>query len=184
MAQATTPATTTTSVTSLTSATPTVSNSTVAVPPPPRLDVWAAYPEPIKSYSSAQIAILNNLVFRLSNAANQMTKGKYNFQSLRDRNFKVDPSEFTGPTKFLMGFFAKVFKLLLNNGIAFATQPIDSQLLARSITALMNSPELMGLANVNMTGPVANQQAGNSNIYQTIHDTLQQLQPTVPTRPA
>lgn len=184
MAQATTPATTTTSVTTPTSATPTVSNNAATVQPPPRLDVWAAYPEPIKSYSSAQIAILNNLVFRLSNAANQMTSGKYNFQSLRDRSFQVDPSEFTGPTKFLMGFFVKVFKLLLNSGVPFPNQPIDPKQLSNSITALTNSQELSSLANVNMAGPVANQQPGNSNIYQTIHDTLQQLQPTVPTRQA
>lgn len=175
---------TTTSVTTPTSATPTVSNNTTTVAPPPRLDVWGAYPEPIKSYSSYQIGILNNLISRLSNATNQMTKGKYHFQSLRDRNFQVDPSEFTGPTKFLMGFFVKVYKLLLNSGVAFPSQPIDPKQLSSAVTTLSNSPELNGLANVNMTGPVANQQPGNSNIYQTIRDTLQQLQPTVPTRQA
>ena len=168
-------------VTTTTATTPTTSGSTTIVAPPPQLDVWSAYPQPCKSYSSAQLSILNNLVTRLSYAINQLTNGKYNFQKLRDASFQFDPSEFSDAgTKNLMLFFAKVFKFLLNNGIAFATQPIDPKQLSNLIASLMNAPELAALSQVNPTGQVANQAPGNNNMFQTIRNTLQLLQPTVP----
>ena len=173
---ATAPAPTTTT----TPTTPTTSGSTTMVAPPPQLDVWTAYPEPCKSYTSAQLAILNNLVTRLSLAINQLTNGKYNFQKLRDASFHFDASEFSDAgTKNLMLIFGKVFKFLLNNGQAFHTQPIDPKLLTNNITSLMNAPELAALSQVNPTGQVANQAPGNNNLYQTIRNTLQALQPTV-----
>jgi hypothetical protein len=164
--------------------TPTTSGNTAIVAPPPQLDVWAAYPDPIKSYSPAQVAILNSLVYRLSNAVNQSTKGKYNFQKLKDTSFKFDPSEFSDTsTKNLMLFFGKVFKFLLNNGVAFQTQPIDPKKLGGMISSLMNAPELANLSKVNPSGPVANQAPGNSNLFTTLRNILQSLQPTAVSRP-
>jgi hypothetical protein len=170
-------------VTTTTTTTPTTSGSTAIVAPPPQLDIWTAYPEPCKSYSSAQLVILNNLVTRLSFAVNQLTNGKYNFQKLRDASFQFDASEFADAgTKNLMLFFGKVFKFLLNNGHAFQTQPINPKQLSNIITALGNAPELMALSQVNPTGQVANQAPGNSTMYQTLRNTLQALQPTVAAR--
>ena len=166
-------------VTTVTPTTPTTSGSTAIVAPPPQLDVWAAYPEPCKSYSTAQLPILNNLVTRLSYAVNQLTNGKYNFQKLRDASFQFDASEFSDAgTKNLMLVFGKVYKFLLNSGISFPTQPIDPKLLSSRIDSVMNAPELMALSQVNQTGQVANQAPGNNNMYQTIRNTLQALQPT------
>ncbi len=174
------PATTTTNP----STTPTTSGNTTIVAPPPQLDVWAAYPEPIKSYDQRQVQILNSLVSRLSNAVNQLTKGKYNFQKLRDSSFKFDPSEFSDAgTKNLMLFFGKVFKFLLNNGVAFQTRPMDPKQLSGIINSLMNAPELAALSKVNPTGPVANQEAGNNNLFTTLRNILQSLQPTTVPRP-
>ena len=167
-------------VTTVTPTTPTTSGSTAIVAPPPQLDVWAAYPEPCKSYSTAQLPILNNLVTRLSYAVNQLTNGKYNFQKLRDASFQFDASEFSDAgTKNLMLFFGKVYKFLLNGGVAFPTQPIDPKLLSNRVASLMNAPELAALSQVNQTGQVANQAPGNNNMFQTIRNTLQALQPTV-----
>jgi hypothetical protein len=173
---ATAPAPTTTTTTT----TPTVSGSTTMVAPPPQLDVWTAYPDPCKSYTSAQLPIINNLITRLSMAVNQLTNGKYNFQKLRDASFNFDASEFSDAgTKNLMLFFGKVFKFLLNNGHAFPTQPIDPKQLTGIIASLTNAPELAALSQVNPTGQVANQAPGNNNLYQTLRNTLQALQPTV-----
>lgn len=175
------PATSTTTTNPTT--TPTSSANTTIVSPPTQLDVWAAYPLSCKSYNSYQLRIINNLITRLSLIVNQLTNGKYNFQKLRDLGFKFDPSEFADPnTKNLMLFFGKVFKFLLNNGIAFQTQPINSQLLNNIVASLMNAPELSNLSQSNQNAPVANQMAGNNNLFQTIRNTLQLLQPTAPTK--
>jgi hypothetical protein len=170
-------------VTTVTPTTPTTSGSTTTVAPPPQLDIWSAYPEPCKSYSSAQLPIINNLVTRLSFAVNQLTNSKYNFQKLRDASFQFDASEFSDAgTKNLMLFFGKVFKFLLNNGVAFPTQPIDPKQLSNIVASLMNAPELAALSQVNPTGQVANQAPGNNNMFQTIRNTLQALQPTTAAR--
>jgi hypothetical protein len=183
MAQAA-PAPAAATTTTNTTTTPTVSGSSAIVAPAPRLDVWTAYPAPTKAYSSAQLIILNNLVQRLSGAINQLTNSKYNFQKLRDASFVFDPSEFADAgTKYLMLFFGKVYKFLLNNGVAFPTQPINPKQLSTIIATLSNATELANLAEVNPTGPVANQSAGNTNLYQTIRNTLQALQPTVAVAP-
>jgi hypothetical protein len=158
--------------------TPTSSGNTTIVAPPPQLDVWAAYPETMKSYNAMQNRIINSLVTRLSMIVNQLTNGKYNFQKLRDASFQFDPSEFADPnTKNLMLFFGKVYKFLLNNGIAFATQPIDPKQLSNIVASLQNAPELANLSQSNQNGPVANQAAGNNNLFQTLRNTLQLLQP-------
>lgn len=171
------PATSTTTTNS--STTPTSSGNTTVVSPPAQLDVWSAYPEPCKSYNSYQLRIINNLVTRLSLIVNQLTNGKYNFQKLRDAGFKFDPSEFADPnTKNLMLFFGKAFKFLLNNGVAFQTQPINPQLLGNNVITLMNAPELSNLSQSNQNAPVANQMSGNNNLFQTIRNTLQLLQQT------
>jgi hypothetical protein len=181
MAQAATApaAVTTTSPTT----TPTVSGSSAIVAPAPRLDIWTAYPAPVKAYSEQQVVILNNLVQRLSGAINQLTNGKYNFQKLRDASFVFDPSEFADAgTKNLMLFFGNVYKFLLNSGVAFSTQPIDPKQLNNIVSSLSNATELANLAEVNPTGAVANQAPGNSNLFQTIKNTLQALQPTTAIR--
>jgi hypothetical protein len=178
LAQAAAAPTTSVTTTTTTTPTPTVSGNNTIVAPPPQLSVWSAYPAPIKSYSPAQITIINGLVARLSNAVNQLTSGKYNFQALRDSTFHFDPSEFSDPdTKNLMLFFGKVFKFLLNNGIAFSTNPINPQQLTTIISSLMNAPELANLSQVNPVGAVANQAPGNNTLFSTIRNTLQMLQP-------
>jgi hypothetical protein len=158
------------------SSTPTSSGNTLPVAPPPTLDVWSAYPDPCKSYNPTQLQIINGLIQRLSRAVNQLTDGKFNFQALRNLSFKFDPSQFADAnTKNLMLFFGKLFRFLLNNGMAFSSQPIDPTQLKNIIISLKNAPELMNLSQVNQSGPVANQAPGNNNLYQTIQDTLQRL---------
>lgn len=167
-----------TATTTPTSPTPTTSGNTTVVAPPPQLDIWGAYPEPCKSYNQQQLQIINNLVSRLSGAVNQLTKGKYNFQKLRDANFTFDPSEFSDAnTKYLMLFFGKVFKFLLNNGQPFPSVPIAPAQFKSAIASLNNAPELAALGQVSQTGPVANLMPGNNNLFQTIKNTLQLLTP-------
>ena len=98
-------------------------------------------------------------------------------------SFQFDPSEFSDAgTKNLMLFFGKVFKFLLNNGVAFQNAPINPKQLSNIITSLMNAPELANLSKVNPVGPVANQAAGNSNLFTTLRNILQSLQPTAAIR--
>jgi len=171
--------------TATTTTTPTTSGNTAPVAPAPLLDIWSAYPDLMKAYNEHQIQILNGLVHRLSTIANQMTAGKYNFQTLRNASFQFDPSEFSDPnTKNLMLFFLKVFKSLLNSGNAFATNPINPTQLGAMVNNLMQATELNSLSQVNPTGPVANQQAGNNDLPQTIRNNLQALQPNVVARPS
>jgi hypothetical protein len=167
-----------TTTTTPTSPTPTVSNNTTTIAKPTQFDIWSAYPDPCKAYNSQQLQIINNLVTRLSTAVNQLTAGKYNFQKLKDANFVFDPSEFSDPnTKYLMLFFGKVFKFLLNNGVAFPSSPIPPQQLKNNIASLTNAPELSMLGQVSQTGAVANLMSGNNNMFQTIKNTLLLLTP-------
>jgi hypothetical protein len=50
--------------------------------------------------------------------------------------------------------------------------------LGNIVTSLMNAPELSNLSQSNQNAPVANQMQGNNNLFQTIRNTLQLLQPT------
>jgi hypothetical protein len=160
---------------------PTTSGNTTQVAPPPQLDVWSAYPEPMKSFNPNQMRIINNLVTRLSLIVNQLTSGAFNFQKLRDLNFQFDASQFADPnTKNMMLFFWKVYKFLLNSGTAFPNQPISPKQLSNIIATLQQAPELANLSQVNQSGPVANQAPGNNNLFQTIRTILQQLQPIAP----
>src|ERR1700735_4610992 len=121
-------------------------NKTI-VSPPTQLDVWSAYPDTMKAYSANQNRIINNLTSRLGMIVNQLTNGKWNFQKLRDASFQFDPSEFADAnTKNVMLFFLKLYKLLLNSGHAFSSQPINPQQLSNILAALTNAPELANLS--------------------------------------
>jgi|SRR5579859_98376 len=162
----------------------TTNSMNTIVAPPPQLDVWAAYPEPMKSYSPYQVTILNNLTTRLSNAINQLTAGKFNFQKLKASGFQYDPSSVPDiNSRNLLIFFTKVFKTLLNSGNAFPNKPINPQDLSTMINALSQSTELNALGQINPTGPVANQQAGNNNLLETIRNTLRALLPNIAAKP-
>lgn len=145
------------------------------IPAPPFLKASEAYPTLRVGYNSTQVAIIDNLVQRLNLAVNSLTQGKFNFQILKDANFNVDTSQFSDPNaKFLVLFFLKVFKMLLNSGNAF-TQAASPQQVGNAVDNLVSSSELSSISGVNPTGAVANQMPGNSDIVQTIKNTLAQL---------
>jgi hypothetical protein len=175
------PAAPTSSTTTTDANTPATTNNP-ATPPAPAIRASDIYPTVRIGFDPGRVVVIDSLVGILNTASQIATAGQYNLQVLRNLNFQFDPSSFTSPDqKNLMIFFQKVWKTLLNGGVAF-TAPMPAATLNTDVQFLLQSPELANLSQMNPSGAISQKIPGN--FKDDIRNLIARLQPTVPTRRA
>ncbi len=131
------------------------------LPPPPSVratDLWGWLN---RDYNTQTIGTLNSLVSLLNTALHYSSNGQYNFQTLKNDNFQVDPSGVPSiDTKNLIYLASNVYHTFLNSGQEFKAKPNGAQIAAWG-NGLINSQPLLNLSQVNPTGPLAQKIQGN-----------------------
>lgn len=154
---------------------PTEPASTTAnsISPPPSFTASGAWGWMGNVYNSYSVSILDSLVGLLNTALHYSSEGKYNWQTLRNSSFNVDPSGASSvDTKNLLNLSKMVYQNYLNSGNAFPAKVTGNQVAAWN-TALTQSQPFLNLSQLNPTGAVRQKIPGN--IKENINNMLRDL---------
>lgn len=121
----------------------------------------SAYPTHT-AFNATTVLLINQMCSLLNTAVHYATGGKYNFQKLKDLNFKLDTSGMPSPDQKNLINISKMMydKFLIKNS------PLKSDQIAMNVDSILNSQELTALSSTNPSGPIAQKIPGNlrSNI--------------------